>query len=492
MVSTATIIGVVVFALANVIFGNLEICDFSPQGKLRPMAITFCKARFGIGKSTEIICPHSINGNSYTIFPKNTENEAYAYHYPIEGVDDFDSLHPTIYKNIYGSIKKQHASMVHEESVLKLALRVTDDEILVNHGPRTFLYICMKEDTEADDDFIETIKAHLSNGRRIRMRHNRRYEMIPNVPIEFVNDGIGIVEVISMAKDTITHGCGDVPTNLFLNKADYDSETQSYSCEVDIINTPNVGFLCKGKLDPPDCIYRFYNMENELFTDGSNYYTIKKYRNDMYGTLLYGYFNEYVNPGNFFGKCYCRNVQTNEITATIVFKHRTEHLCSINMMLFSEYLQFDKWCDFKIHPGESVKITFLPENGFYDEDEEEYFNDPGSEDDHYVSTLVPKDVKSHCHWRVEHLSGPFRHGTLDQVLGVDVIEVDDTDRANGIIIINYKRPWSDNNIHNAHSINLVYCWRMHHWDRPFINERIAIIMITLLRETHEEFQWEDD
>ncbi|KAK2195626.1 bifunctional 6-Cysteine (6-Cys) domain/6-Cysteine (6-Cys) domain superfamily [Babesia duncani] len=473
MVDPVTILGFITLILSNVTNADLDVCDFSGEGILEPGKITLCKGKIGVGRTTEIICPKILKGSGYDLFPNTAANEAYAYHYPNGRLDIDAELRPTDYKYIYGSIHQGYVNFELDGNVVKLAFRFPVDEWLVSHGADKFLYLCMSPDTKVDNDFLELIKWHIINGTRMALDAEEKYQMIHEISSELVNKGIGIVEMTSLAYPTVAHGCGDVPTNLFLNKADYDTETQSYSCEIDIMNRSNVGFFCTGKLDPPSCLYRLYDMENELFTN----IDVRHVYN--YGDLLYASFKEIRGAKEFYGKCYCRNAKTNEITATIVFKHRTEHLCDLNYFLKNGNPKSlpDKWCHFKMNVGESATILFPPETDYYTQGTDAVTTGE-SQEAFYTSTLVPKDIKSNCYWRVESSTIHPQYGALNQILGPGAIEVDDTDRANGKIVINYKKKldskFGDSNV------ELVYYWHLHYRGTPMSDDTRASVLITLV------------
>ncbi|KAK2195625.1 hypothetical protein BdWA1_003303 [Babesia duncani] len=478
MTSYIVIVGIIALSLSIDAAGNLEVCDFTKQGTLEPGIVTFCKGKLAPGVSTKIICPTAFDKHHFWLFPNDATDRAYVYHYSYEGGNSRKTLKLTELDHIYGCATNNYSTLKLKENIFNLTFTIPKDDLLVKHYSDEFYYFCMSRHANIDDDLFDNLKWYIDKGKSISSPGYSDYVKMQGISNKVMKKGIGIVLMKSLANPMVTHGCGDVPSHFFLNEVNYNEDTKSYTCEVDIRKTPNVGLLCRGYYRPYKCFDILHFKDDKHFFNKHVYETLFKIINKV-GSLIYATFKE-IPPGmEFYGKAHCVDPNTHEVSATLILKYETEYICNINFIRHYGYLNSVNYCKFKLYPRESVKIIFPSETGDYNE-ETKTFDDDGTGDEFYGTTLIPKDIKSDCYWKIGESNEPFQHEKLENIFGYETVNVEDSNRSNGEIMVTYNSAFEKDENNDISTVELVYYWRMHYRNKTMEEDVKVSVSITLL------------
>ncbi|KAK1442335.1 hypothetical protein BgAZ_403650 [Babesia gibsoni] len=163
----------------------------------------------------------------------------------------------------------------------------------------------------------------------------------------------------------VTHGCGSKDTPEFMNEVHHDVESGVRSCTVDIMEHPDVGFYCDGKLQPSGCFRFLFDSEtyDEANIDGIVYLTQST---DDYWNFVT--FERKRLKKKFSGYCQCVDEETGQVKAQINIMTGMSHVCDINGLMFKHLTQpiIGNWCDVALLPGSTLTIK-VPVNIYNEE-----------------------------------------------------------------------------------------------------------------------------
>ncbi|KAK2194709.1 bifunctional 6-Cysteine (6-Cys) domain/6-Cysteine (6-Cys) domain superfamily [Babesia duncani] len=397
-------------------------------------------------------CPKDVNGVKYSIFPKNPEKRAYSHRLPGNVWTQDIVVYEVEVTEIFGTVFEDIIQLRCNDENEMLIIKYPNDGILVRRQNFGLLYLCVRENINISAGMLRTLGDHMFIQTILIPNYN--YVNTGYYILDPLNFGVGLTRISLSSECIITHGCGNIPTKLFLNHDRYNPMTNVRSCEIDIMKNPNIGFYCEGILDPPDCCHSLYDETNNLITLMNTSWDLIEH----HGTLMRIHFSRYMHSKQFRGSCYCREVRTKIILSQITLKRNTEHVCNIANMVMKNRIRplTDYWCNVILHSGDSLNIIFPTENGHYDEDASSFVLDRNVEH-HCISALVPRNASTHCIVEINYWNDPlYRTTSLYRIFGNDVLTIDDSNRKNGHIVITYNNKPSRKQLQSI--IVLKYIW----------------------------------
>ncbi|KAK1441753.1 hypothetical protein BgAZ_500850 [Babesia gibsoni] len=299
--------------------------------------------------------------------------------------------------------------------------------------------------------------------------------------------GLFSIDIAKIKKRT--HGCGSKDTPEFVNEVHHDVESGVRSCTVDIMEHPDVGFYCKGRIEPSSCFRFLFDSETsrEIRVDGVVY--MKQSTDDFWNLATY---DRKSLKHKFSGYCQCVDEETGEVKAKITVMTGMSHECDLNAMLLQHRAQpiIGSWCDVGLLPGSTLTIKLpvniygevVPESG----EREEMQQQPPL----LTSHIEPPDLKNNFFNGVE-LSRqnfpPHIYSASEMVFG-DALQIDQSRQDDeGIIRVHYleDRPLT----YPLWLTGFSYIWHLKtNKDRVDIKEISAVINVIPL-PTHDYYMY---
>nr|ALR73004.1 hypothetical protein [Babesia bovis] len=330
------------------------LCDFSSEAPLEENAVLMCVAQSSTDRSIYAICPLNVNGVPYGWHPisGNYENGDGVY---VSGTSHLEesSLSRMLvseYKN-----KLWHFE-VHGSNVI-LYINVPEDEHFVMKDNR-LLFICAPSTFKLTSslNYHLTRKIDITKSIRIPWRDGSGL----TEALKPFGKGIGMLYLRRSNFQQPLQGCGSRSSSLFLDKqlVDVDADTGVRSCEVDPMSSTPIGFLCEGRMEPPECMKYLIDTNGKIRPNRTERWTLMNR-----STLVVAQPLTYLATSLFEGHCLCIDPLTDRVLAKIVVKPRYEYVCDINNMLMKNRVQpiHSFWCSVTLHPGSTLTIRFPPD-----------------------------------------------------------------------------------------------------------------------------------
>ncbi|KAK2196067.1 bifunctional 6-Cysteine (6-Cys) domain/6-Cysteine (6-Cys) domain superfamily [Babesia duncani] len=391
---------------------------------------------FNASNTIDIKCPNNVKGNKYRLYPGPSDNYMISLELACNDKKCFKIPHIVSMSDLLGTVSESVVSWPEAgKDVTQVRLAPPDDGILVSRKFRDFRFFCMKDGLDIHGQ-IRYLKKEIERELMPKLATNLRLR--DAIKKYEPNDPIGTADIY-LAANSVTHGCGDIVTNLFLNSDSKIKKGDIFDCAIDIEKYPDVGFYCTGKFDPPECFRRMYTSNSPGTLNSITHNAIHDKRKPLRTVTA---LRKYMNGTFSSTYCRCLDPVTKDVRAMITLFYSPDHTCDITEMLnengYKPY--FNEWCKVVFKPGNTLRITFPPENLLLDPNTHnvilnEYMNKQ------CVSLFSPSDVKKSVFARRK--SGrAARRSTYDIVeitdfFGNNVFEVDDSKRKDGIVTIKY-------------------------------------------------------
>ncbi|KAK1444399.1 hypothetical protein BgAZ_103050 [Babesia gibsoni] len=285
-----------------------------------------------------------------------------------------------------------------------------------------------------------------------------------------------------------THGCGSIETPEFINEVHHVKDTGVRSCTVDVMEHPDVGFYCDGRIEPNNCFYRLLDSEtsDEINIDG--FVDVKKSSDNKW---FFATYNRQSFKTRFNGYCQCIDQSTGLVKAKINIMTGMSHECNISDLIFKDLTKpvIGRWCDVGLLPGDTLTIK-LPVN-IYDDDNNNpltgYWGPIKSQPRLMTSYIYPHDMTRYFlnYWDLfNKIYPPHVHERKAYFVG-DALQIDQSKQSDGIITVTYLEnvPLS----YPSWLSGLAYIWNLKvNKDVLAIREMTGIINIVPAR-THDYY-----
>ncbi|KAK2195627.1 bifunctional 6-Cysteine (6-Cys) domain/6-Cysteine (6-Cys) domain superfamily [Babesia duncani] len=476
MVDPVTILGFITLILSNVTNADLDVCDFSSnKGSIHNGRSVLCRGNIEVGKETQIICPALVNSYYYSFFPNDVVNQTYAYS-PLspKTLGGPKKLHKAHHSEVYGSLNVINISLSSNHKSSNIILNIDEEEILAKHSGSHMIYICISRSAAMEEKFFEELDERLD--KISNTETNKKYISMDKLSFVFNGEGIGIAYLRLITDSRAIFGCGNIPTRLFFNAMPNKIDSEPYSCAFDARQAPYIGFYCTEELDPPECFKKMIGNGGNI-VDMSSFITSNVNNKGLTTTE----FRPLIQI-HYPVACRCRDRLTRKILAqlTINPNNTTRHVCNVmNMQMRNRAQDADGYsCDVVLNPGDSVEIIFTPENGYYDAKLDKYLNYEGRLEN-TVSVIFPVDIGTHCYYKRSANRKPFFYGSLTEVFGPGTIDIDQSRRSEGIIVIKHNEKYFNKEFDDI--VRLSYESHIHNQLEIFPKTTKANIQVTIIR-----------
>ncbi|CDR97577.1 hypothetical protein BBBOND_0400690 [Babesia bigemina] len=248
---------------------------------------------------------------------------------------------------------------------------------------------------------------------------------------------LGIVRVSLSSVPRAYTGCGSMSAPFLLDG--WGKVSTGTSCVVDVMETPDVGFYCKGRIEPANCPFSLYYGNNDMLSRMPFKVDVSSSGYEG-GTMLAMRYDRSSITSPFSGRCRCIDKATNTVTAVIEITSKERHVCDLSAKLtqhLSRPIAGD-WCDVVLYPGSSLEILFpVTANELSSEVREALLG--GDNVSGPISTFMPAkpDVEALTRTAGENT---LVYGTVPLISVVDpkVVEVDSALLSDGVVYIQHK------------------------------------------------------
>ncbi|KAK2196068.1 bifunctional 6-Cysteine (6-Cys) domain/6-Cysteine (6-Cys) domain superfamily [Babesia duncani] len=435
MIKTTHCVWSLVFFVAGswiLAYGRYQICDFTQgtaslyDGKSKRY---YC--HLNNRAIIQATCPYYVKDERYRFYPAESDNYMISMEIQIVDKKRFINHRIISMSDILGTVSESVLSWSNFGEATHLTVTYPPDGILVAHEFYNFGFFCMRDGIDIHEHVrsfqnIKSQKATLTLTNKMGL----------NIPSGYIAASpIGLVD-IQLEEFSVTHGCGDVPTKLFVNADVYLQDFKIRYCIIDIEKHPNVGFYCTGYLDPPNCFNEMYLSDSNIIGVAIEHLTTRE-RGDF---IFINIQREHLYAP-FSASCRCLDPLTKQVSAEIVIIRGTEHTCNIAEMSIKNRIKpyIGDWCDVVLKPGDTLRITFPPDNCTKDPSTNNLLRNKNATVPCF-SFFSPWDAKEFVYVESkEETSTGKRYYMLPikNVFGDNVFEVDDSKRKDGIVTIKY-------------------------------------------------------
>ncbi|CDR98009.1 hypothetical protein BBBOND_0404940 [Babesia bigemina] len=304
-----------------------------------------------IGIAT-LACPRQVNRTEYVWHPQPT-----AYHgntlktYVIED-GKFHSV--PFSKVVVNEAPRAYVRKVSKESQTELHIDLMDDHIYAITEERV-AFICGPRDLVLSD----ALQGQLAHLREID--ETEIYLWNPTTPlvgeIAKIGKSLGVVFLHRGLNHQLMQGCGSRPSKLFApdNDVTVDPVTGTRSCVVNPMSTLRTGFVCKGRIEPNDCMRYLLDSTGRVVTAPTPH--LYRNFNNRGKWVVARYFNDVALP-RFNGECRCIDPETGHVKARMEIRWKTEYVCDIASMIVRNRFKPIRgtWCSALLHPDTTLTI----------------------------------------------------------------------------------------------------------------------------------------
>ncbi|KAK2195095.1 bifunctional 6-Cysteine (6-Cys) domain/Pre-mRNA-splicing factor 38/6-Cysteine (6-Cys) domain superfamily [Babesia duncani] len=468
---------IVFYLYLSIALSTNNDCNFDTiQGVSLNENVIFCSRHIFHNSQFKVFCPKIVNGMNFSFFPNDPTKYTLIYTLRRPNISSKDVILTETHTNYtYGTVSEDLITLTNEKDRQILLIKYPSDNILATRNIDSIIFLCAHNDLYYEK-MEEIMDHHFIESFFVDGSEDDTYSNISSHGVN-MKIGFGIVE-ITLLGTFVTHGCGSMPTKLFLNEAKFDKISNSYSCEIDILETPNIGFYCDGEVSPNDCFATMH--AHEL---GERYiFTIHHFITyNTGGALRHASYDINELEGNFTGSCVCRNPISGVIKAVITVARRTYQICDITSKLMLNKIKpiIGNWCNMVLHPGDTLVIKYPQLNGYYNDITDEFVNFDGIKDC-FVSAFTPHDLSRYYQglFNINGNNPIMNELRMHDIIGGSALEIDESRMAKGKITVSYHRnkPLAlKTNYKTFH-----FRWDHKHKYIPEIYNEIANIEITLV------------
>ncbi|CDR97766.1 hypothetical protein BBBOND_0402540 [Babesia bigemina] len=303
-----------------------------------------------IGIAT-LACPRQVNGTEYVWHPQPTaDHGASLKTYVIED-GKFHSV--PFSKVVVTEAPRPYVRKVSKESQTDLHIDLMDDDIYAITEER-LVFICGPRDVVLSD----ALQGQLARLREIDEREVYLSDPTTSLVDEIskIGKGLGVVFLRRGLNHQLLQGCGSRPSKLFApdNDVTVDHVTGTRSCVVNPMSTLRTGFVCKGRIEPNDCM-KYLLYEDRVVAAPRPY--LYRYFNTHKPWVVARYFNDVALP-RFNGECRCIDPETGHVKARMEIRWKTEYVCDIASIIARNRFKPIRgpWCSVMLHPGATLTI----------------------------------------------------------------------------------------------------------------------------------------
>lgn len=250
--------------------------------------------------------------------------------------------------------------------------------------------------------------------------------------------GLFVIDIRGMKK--ATHGCGSRNTREFTNLTTEDQETGMRSCTIDIMENPDVGFYCRGTVEPSNCFRKLLDSESSREISLPESYG--EFTEHTVQSWYFANYNRKEINQVFSGYCRCIDDVTGLVTAKITVMTGMSHVCDISEKLLDNGVQpiIGNWCDVGLLPGSTLTIMLPQPTYILKATEAADGMSNTSEDIIMNSYIIPKDMRTSFLNPVEIQDGlePQTIYESSRYLLGDALLIDQSHQDEGVITITYQ------------------------------------------------------
>nr|ALR73022.1 hypothetical protein [Babesia bovis] len=331
------------------------LCNFDEFASINDHAAVVCAAKSSREMTVSIKCPKLVGDVEYSwhphvINPHTCNVKAYVkVGKDLADVNLSDVLKSEDNEPIWRS--EEHLNY----HILRITTRYNYHYVM---GEDKLMFLCAPKDL----DFNSTLTSYILNDIDIDRSHVIDWMDSATLYNELNERKTGL-GFFFMNRDYFQQplqGCGSRSSSLFLDKqlVDVDADTGVRSCEVDPMSSTPIGFLCEGRMEPPECMKYLIDTNGKIRPNRTERWTLMNR-----STLVVAQPLTYLATSLFEGHCLCIDPLTDRVLAKIVVKPRYEYVCDINNMLMKNRVQpiHSFWCSVTLHPGSTLTIRFPPD-----------------------------------------------------------------------------------------------------------------------------------
>ncbi|CDR97568.1 hypothetical protein BBBOND_0400600 [Babesia bigemina] len=376
----------------------------------------------------EIICPRAKGEYSYDLLPNRSESipsgDIYVYA-TIDGVYQKVNINDVVR---FESADNQ-PKLRQQFGMTRMLLNQGLSSDIVRYDVESFDVHCAPADNA--DGVHKGLGACLSSASLNEEERSRCKYSKKGSPM------LGIVRVSLSSVPRAYTGCGSMSAPFLLDG--WGKVSTGTSCVVDVMETPDVGFYCKGRIEPANCPFSLYYGNNDMLSRMPFKVDVSSSGYEG-GTMLAMRYDRSSITSPFSGRCRCIDKATNTVTAVIEITSKERHVCDLSAKLtqhLSRPIAGD-WCDVVLYPGSSLEILFpVTANELSSEVREALLG--GDNVSGPISTFMPAkpDVEALTRTAGENT---LVYGTVPLISVVDpkVVEVDSALLSDGVVYIQHK------------------------------------------------------
>ncbi|GBE62346.1 hypothetical protein, conserved [Babesia ovata] len=335
------------------IFKKRIILDFDKCEVSTKSTVSIHQAMLLNLNTIEVICPRRKTGMFYDMLPNRRESIGSG------------GIH--VYATVNGVYKKVHIDDVvrfrSAENQPKLEQRFGMTRLLLNQGRSTDVVRYAFESFDVhcapagnEEGVSEALRSCLTS-MSMSEQEGERTSCPSGESGERSAPLLGIVRVTLSSVRRAYTGCGSSSVPFIMDASGGVSSERS--CIVDVMETPDVGFYCKGRIEPANCpLSLYYGYTDRIATLPFKVEVSSEEREG--GTVLIMRYDRLSISSTFSGYCRCVDVSTKQATAKIEIRSRKNYVCDLGQKLAQHVSRpiVGDWCDVMLYPGSSLEILF--------------------------------------------------------------------------------------------------------------------------------------
>ncbi|UKJ89008.2 hypothetical protein MACJ_002254 [Theileria orientalis] len=303
-----------------------------------------------------------IEDKKYRIYPENATEELTVL---IE--DDLvvrtDMKKVSVW-DVFGTRGENIMSKVNQRNKEVVRIKTQESAMVTVKETNPILFLCIRKKylKKVDSNFRELIMLY---------RHKNSGDEYEKIYLPLLDKGnvdirVGVALIMLDEMQKVEYGCGNVETKFFKNSQNHELNSGLKYCKMDVMEKPNLGFYCEGRMVPYDCMASLNSM-GTFGTHLMEHYTFPVFNQRAYIVQIQRKMFSYIRydrslmESEFQGYCGCVD-ESNRLKAVMMLERKKDHVCDIVSMLMKNKIQPIKgdWCNVTLHPGDTLKIIIPP------------------------------------------------------------------------------------------------------------------------------------